>query len=101
MLQVRKQLAIAAGTTWLAWLVLGFLGVRGWSTYDGGITAFAFALAGLSQILLWVGLAFAAGAVFSHVLIVRDNDIYEMADDACCADGPCCSTDDAQGDSSS
>lgn len=95
---LRKQLAIAAAGSWAVWLLL-YASLAQWSDFATSIPKMTIAISAFSQLLLWVGVVLAAGAVFAHVLMVRDNELYEPAEDgACCADG-CCSDDQSSSSS--
>ena len=96
--QLRKQLAIAAGASWALWIALNWVQLESWSPTSGS-QGWRLIVSGLTTILLWMGLAFASGCIVTHVMIVRDNELYESADDACCTDG-CCQSDDQSSSSS-
>jgi hypothetical protein len=99
MKQLRKQLAIAAAATWFVWLLL-YASVAQWSDFATSIPKMTIVISALSQLLLWIGVVLAAGAVFTHVLMVRDDEMYEALDgEGCCADG-CCQSDDQSSSSS-
>lgn len=85
MTKLRMQLAVGAGIAWAVWLLMY---ATGWIQT---LTSLQIALAALVQLLLYLGLALAVGAVSTHILIVRDGELYERVEDeaACCADGFC------------
>ena len=104
MQQLRKQLAYAAGGAWVLWVALSWLELETFSTYSG-VQAWRIIVSGLTTILLWMGLALAAGCIVTHVLIVRDAELFEAADaEDCCANCDCgegCCQDGDQSSSSS
>lgn len=92
MLKLRTQLAIAAAAVSAFWIAAAMFGWGGWSTYPAHTAILQFALAALVQISLWISIVLAAGALFTHILIVRDNELYEPADadsECDCGEGCC------------
>ena len=100
MQQLRKQLTYAAGGAWLLWIALSWLQLETLSPYAGA-QGWRVIASGLTTILLWMGLAFAAGCVVTHVMIVRDGEMFEVADDENCCANCNCGTDGDQSSSSS
>jgi len=80
MLQLRKQLLIAAGVSLAVYLLMYLTGAVYWSTFNGGIPKLQVFVAACAELLRWIGLIFATGAVLAQVLIVRDNEIYGPAE---------------------
>ena len=96
MIQLRKRLSVASAGIWGLFLCMAVGGWGQWTTYPATFPSLQLLLAALSQMLLWAGLVVTAGALFTHILIVRDNELYEPADDAsgcACGDGCCAPTD--------
>lgn len=100
MIRLRKQLLIATAGTWLFWLLAALLGWNGWSVNPASFPSLEFLVAAISQLSLWCGIVLASGTLFAHILIVRDEELYEPADaDGCdCADG-CCTSDQSKSSS--
>lgn len=100
MIRLRRQLIIATAAVWCFWTLAAFLGWNGWSSYPAQFPSVQFLAAALAQLSLWFGIVLAAGALFTHIFIVRDEELYEPADaDGCdCADG-CCAPDQSNSSS--
>jgi len=95
-IQLRKQLAFASAAVWLFWIASAAFGWGQWGMDGGTGVTLRFVVAAVIQISLWIGLVLAAGLLVTHILIVRDNELYEPADadsDCDCSDG-CCSRED-------
>lgn len=100
MQQLRKQLAYAAGGAWLLWIALSWLQLETLSSYSVA-QAWRVIVSGFTMTLLELGLAFAAGCIVTHVLIVRDGELFEGTDDENCCANCNCGTDGDQSSSSS
>lgn len=82
MKQLRKQLLTSAGIALVVYLLMYVTGAVYWSSYDTGIPRLQVFVAACAELLRWLGLVFATGAVMTHILIVRDNEMYGPVDDA-------------------
>lgn len=80
MQQLRKQLFTAAVFALAVYLLAYAAGAVYWSTFNGGIPRLQVFIAACAELLRWIGLVFATGAVLTHILIVRDDGIYGPAD---------------------
>lgn len=80
--QLRKQLTLAAIASWGIWLLAIGAGLVYRQPGTTGISFIEFLLSGVAYVLQWLGLAFAVGAIGTHVLIVRDSEMYGPADAA-------------------
>lgn len=87
MLALRKQLAVAATSLWLLVLIIDSTQLAR-NYMDNGVVPIPFVFAQLvHQILFWLGVVFAAGAVVTHILMVRDAEMYEVGDESVDVDG--------------
>ena len=73
----------------MTWLALSFVQFKGLATI-GELRDWKFIASGLTTVLLWLGLAFATGCIATHILIVRDGELYERIEDSSRCDDECC-----------
>lgn len=79
--QLRKQLLTAASISLAVYLLMYVTGAIYWSTFDTGIPKLQVFIAACAELLRWIGLIFATGALMTHILIVRDSEMYGPADE--------------------
>lgn len=75
---LRTQLAVAASALWLLGLIIDSTQLARNYT-DNGVVPIPFMFAQLvHQVLFWLGVVSAAGAVVTHILMVRDAQMYDI-----------------------